>query len=813
MLKRIGNSKLSLFVLLTLILLITPTTHAASVITVTTLVDADDPNDGACSFREAIYSAWRDDENDTDCPDGNGADTIIFGVSGTITLEENIHTGPSELTIQGPIIISGKRPSCEGGNNLDCHNLLHINVDADVTLINVTLTNAMTSGAGGAINMVGGKLNVIGSSFIGNKSGNTGGAIRGGDVHIVGSNFTANEAGDDGGALYLAGHYERHISGTMFNGNLAGTDDDSTGKGGAIYVYSSGSGDKDTLISDVIFNGNILSSTPNNFTGTGGAAIYNEVRDGRLLIERSIFNGNIAQNSWGGAIFNKLSSNLVIEDSSFNGNISGDGDSNGFGGAIYNGGYLTVMRSLLDGNIASLDGQGGALGVSNKSEAVVSNSTFFANTAGAGRGGAIYLGQEVSHTPLVELRNVTLSDNDAVQGGAIYNDEELVRLFNTIVNAGIGASTCAGTMPDDGGSNLQFPGTACGSTITSADPVLDGPSFNGGPLPALLSLTLGAGSPAIDAGSNAVCTASSVAGMDQRGEVRPSDGDGDGTAQCDIGAVENDGASPGFGSTPVQPGPIPVGSATMGMSVSNNFSVFETGNFELILSSPTLSGANASDFSLVTGFPITIGDGDAAVAIEVSCMPTAVATRSATLSFNTSDGSHSQVSYDLLCEGTPTPQPGFGSNPAAAGTVDFDLVFVGFPQDEIITINEVGEMGLTVSNPQLGGLHPGDFTINTAFPINISNGGAAVAVELSCDPTTTGLRMATLTLTTNDPAQPTVMFNLACTAVNQPDPPLEPGTATTAVTAAYAISTSPDGQYVYATARTTLPGTPRLRLW
>ncbi len=56
------------------------------------------------------------------------------------------------------------------------------------------------------------------------------------------------------------------------------------------------------------------------------------------------------------------------------------------------------------------------------------------------------------------------------------------------------------------------------------------PAHNSGPT---LTHALWADSPAIDSADPASCPAD-----DQRGTARPQDGDGDGTANCDVGAFE-----------------------------------------------------------------------------------------------------------------------------------------------------------------------------------------------------------------------------------------------------------------------------------
>ncbi len=81
--------------------------------------------------------------------------------------------------------------------------------------------------------------------------------------------------------------------------------------------------------------------------------------------------------------------------------------------------------------------------------------------------------------------------------------------------SGLGWNTNVGS---DAGGNLD------------ADPLLASLADNGGYTETRL---IGAGSPAIDTGTNTPCF-----GSDQRLGIRPVDGDGNGTFTCDIGAVE-----------------------------------------------------------------------------------------------------------------------------------------------------------------------------------------------------------------------------------------------------------------------------------
>jgi predicted outer membrane repeat protein len=783
---------------------------AAIIVTTTTI--NDDPNDGKCSLYEALSASFQSVAYH-ECSAGSDTNIITFGgaaAGGTITFPADpngieLPMINKNVSIIGPITLDGN------GEHTDQH-IFRIAPDGTLNLAAMVLRNAHTSGGGAAIlDLNHGTLNIAGVSFTGNVAEGDGGAINSnGTVHILTSNFIGNRAQGImpdksinpgtgyGGAIHMSGSDSLTLAASNFSGNVAN-------KGGGALYFSADEAD----ISDVAFAGNIVNGTGSDDKAPkGGGAIYNDA-DATMTVVRTSFGGNLTPTSSGGALYNNISATSVISQTSFNGNIAASPGSSSSGGAIYNGGgNLTLLQDTFLNNAVIL-GDGGAIANDRHGSMLIANSSFTANAAAAGNGGAINNSNTQQGGPTTSLiaKNVTFSVNAAINssghGGAIFNAAgHDFSIGNSIVDNSVG-NNCTGTITSLG-HNLENTNT-CGfnqaGDLPTADPKLDTPAFNGGPIASLLTQELLAGSQAIDTGDPAMCAAAPVNNIDQRGDARPK-----GTA-CDIGSFEADAFVAGYGSTPVQPGPLAFGATLNGTPVDTTFSIFETGNTTLNVSNPQFSGANAAEFAVkaVSPFPLNILDGGAAATITLTCTPAGVGQRSATLTLTTNDPAHAQVAYSLSCDGTAVPQPSFVSTPAAPGPINFGDVIVNTGVNALLTLKNAGDAALTISSPQLGGANPADFSVMTAFPITIAAGGAAVPAQVQCQPTTIGIRTATLTFTTNDPTKPTVAYNLACHGEPVPPPILGvPGESLSNPLGAgsngvYGIATSPDGKNIYAT--------------
>jgi CSLREA domain-containing protein len=785
-----------------------PTTYAiGGAVTVNSTSDsADDSNNSTCTLREALQ-VISEVSSGLNLPkrgcNGVQADinTITFSVSGTISVSSSLPDITSNISITGPITINGQ-------NNPDSPIFRVSSADAIFNLTNLTITKGEPAIVGTSAEAI---INIAGSSFVDNSRDAIGGAIyTSGALNIAGSNFTDNRSigftnggGGEGGAIYAIGSKPLNIAGSVFNGNTA------KNSGGAIYTSTPGT------IVDTIFNGNIAEGRDSDGDGDhdqfddsfsmGGGAIFAWTNGNMepLTIVRSVFNGNIAA-PYGnaGALYVNADKQLEIRDSSFNGNLSGSASNDRLGGAILTAGAAITMTGVTLLNNA-VTGDGGALAIDRDTRARIANVTIVANAA-TNRGGGVFSFNTQQNgssniRPDLQLLNTTIALNVSLDGGGIFGQAptsshpEPHQLGNTILSGNL-PDNCGGGSFTNLGNNLDS-SSSCGlsgnGNLQNVDPQLEAPAFNGGPLADLLTMKLAASSPALDSGNPQICADPPVDGEDQRSEPRTGDGNGDGVGGCDIGAYEGGVVKAGYGSTPVQPGPIELGNIQLGQSGQTNFTIFNTGNKPLTLSA-AITGAQADQFSIVT-FPPQVNSSETAT---IRCNPTGnTGLRTATLVINTNDSDKATVTYELRCNGTPEPVAGFGSIPPAPGPISLGNSVIGTPKLGSISILSLGTAALVINSATLSGPNASEFAVGAV-------GSPPFTLSVSCTPAATGIRTAFLTMTSNDPVKPSVVFNLSCTGIAPPDPLLAENGINDytggGMNGPYGLAMSPDGRSVYA---------------
>jgi len=228
--------------------------------------------------------------------------------------------------------------------------------------------------------------------------------------------------------------------------------------------------------------------------------------------------------SFGGAIYNDVSSTLNVTNCSFVRNHAPGAEADG--GAIDNYGTMAVSNSTFFMN--STGGVSGA--IENNGTLTVSNCTFFRNHAIVG--GAI-----ASAGPLTIINSTFFLNNTLFygSGGAIYSAGDTMIQNTILANSRRGGNTVGPVV--DGGHNLRWPRGDKSGVGLYGDPKLVLPVNNGG---TVRTMRLRAGSAAINAGDNAICAASPIDNLDQRGFARP----GVGSTNCSIGAYEFNASAP-----------------------------------------------------------------------------------------------------------------------------------------------------------------------------------------------------------------------------------------------------------------------------
>jgi hypothetical protein len=284
------------------------------------------------------------------------------------------------------------------------------------------------------------------------------------------------------------------------------------------------------------------------YTSYNGGGVVNY--GGTLTITNSTISGKFTSLSFvgsGGGVAN--TGTLTMTYSTIAGNYCGH--SGPGGGGVYNTGVFTMTHSIIAGNSVSGFFGGGVL---SRGTLTITNSTITGNTEDAeclGYYGPDYpcvFGGGVANYGTLTITSSTITGNEGGTGGV--GNSGTLTLARTLVSGNIhgeidndgtvvadnhnlfGVNGYAGVVGFDPGATDIVP--SAGVQLTDIlDPTL---AFHGGPTQ---THALVPGSPAIDAGGP-VCTDATgdPLATDQRGRPRVVDGNGDGTAACDIGAVE-----------------------------------------------------------------------------------------------------------------------------------------------------------------------------------------------------------------------------------------------------------------------------------
>ena len=206
-----------------------------------------------------------------------------------------------------------------------------------------------------------------------------------------------------------------------------------------------------------------------------------------------------------------------------------------------------------------------------------------------------------------------------------------------------------------------------------------------------------------------------------------------------------------------------MGSAVIGESTAETLTISETGTLKLEVGAGSITGTHAGDFNIAPDSAFAIADVGSPQDVTITCNPSGLGTRTATLAFTTNDPNQPTVSYDLKCEGLAVPVSIVESTPVSGSTIDLGSAILNTATgSQTLSISNTGTAKLEVGAAQRSGTNPGDFTISPDIAFGIEVSGSPQDVTITCTPGGLGTRTATLEFSTNDPNQPTVSYDLEC---------------------------------------------------
>lgn len=356
--------------------------------------------------------------------------------------------------------------------------LYNENLNADIHLTDVNLVgNSARTGDGGAVANVygdGTEVSIVGGTVSENISKEDGGVFHNEYGDGVSLSFVDSQADDNaaykGGVVsnYYGDGFDLRFDNSPASNNITRYD------GGVVFDEGVGTtiGIFDSPMTEnaADYEGGVLalegeagrvdivdSEMSYNSADDDGGAVLVDDDDTRVLVLRSDFKDNISEDEGGAIYFDSDDGALRIRDSDFLRNTGHHG-----GAVNMEYGYLSIDGSVFERNQTMDDDNGGAIR-NDDGVAKIQDSTFIANKAPNGNGGAI------DNDHVLTLIDVDFDGNSANRGGAIDNDYGRLKMTG-------GSMTNNRALNEDGGAlrSLGYPVRLVDVTISGNSALRDG---------------------------------------------------------------------------------------------------------------------------------------------------------------------------------------------------------------------------------------------------------------------------------------------------------------------------------------------------
>lgn len=475
---------------------------------------------------------------------GNGQNDTINVAGGTYSISSTLIFNSFE---NYTLTIAGSETSSTHLNGGDAVQILACSTtaaDADIIVKNISFGNGMTAANGGALNLMtitgditlencevadsaatggdsvgggalltsdSGRINVLSSEFLRNRSsGNVGGLFLGtnsGSFNLTNCTFEENSVnntggseafGDGGGAMiYSDGASQADIHGNVFRNNSAagGSNPD----GGGLMTYQMGAVSELNLENNEFSNNtaglggggailrfntdciatvrdNIFSSNQTQIGSGAGVLVY--INEGSLTYSDNSHTDNNCAEDGGGAWLNVLSGTAIISGNTFSLNQTAN---NGGGASVTtDSATIDILNNIFDTN-TSVNVGGGLSGALTTGEMNVYNNTFYGNSvSNEGGGGAIYLYMDQDQARPTVYNNILWHDTpDEFSYSYGSGTQTMVMTYSDVENGtgqpwfGIGCISTDPLFTDSTGNDFSLSWTGYPNNDATMSPAIN----------------------------------------------------------------------------------------------------------------------------------------------------------------------------------------------------------------------------------------------------------------------------------------------------------------------------------------------------